>query len=475
MREPSTIVKAETPVSEPRRRHAVDAAEDFRQTFVRIQPLDKAKHKATHESEAEAESTSIEMQLAATKEALVTAHVSLVQIGLELEGEREARQQAEAKSLEDQRAAEEAMHLLKLSVQPLRDLKAATAEEAELQAQAYAALEAEREALQAQLQSAQEALTRETKLSAELRGEIETERRAREDAEAKRQDEKQARENALRALLDFKNAAAGERAQAEEQTRAHAELRRQHEAIDARLKETEAALEQAVQFAEQINAQLETERSAREESEVQVETERHAREATFRALLDLQNEAAEQRVQAEEQARAYADLQAQYDALQASLKNTQPELMLAADVAAQLELEVEEARLARQAAESKAHTERRARDAAVEALHEVRRDLAAQRMQAEQQAQAYALLQAKHETIQAQREEIEAALAHAEHTANRHAEKVAQITADFERERLAREHAEKKMQAERRARDEAEQALYQKNAASGFWKKLRTS
>jgi hypothetical protein len=474
MRDTSTVEKAE-PFASDTRRQAAEVAEDFRQTFVRIQPLDKAKHKSPHQSDAEAESTSIEMQLAATKEALVTAHVSLVQIGLELEGEREARQEAEAKSLADQRAAEEAMHLLKLTVQPLRDLKAATAEQAELQAQAYAAVEAEREALEAQLHASQAALEREAKLAAELRGEIETERCAREDAEAKRQDEKQARENALRALVELKSAAAGQRAQAEEQTRAHAELQKQHESIDARLKETEAALEQAVAFAEQINAQLETERSAREESEIQVETERHAREATFRALLDLQNEAAEQRVEAEEQARAYADLQAQHDTLRASLKNTQPELMRAADVAAQLELEVEQARLARQAAESKAHTERRARDAAVEALHEVRRDLAAERMRAEQQAQAYASLQEKYEAMQAQRVEIEATRAHAEDTANRHAEKVAQITGDFERERLAREQAETRMQTERRARDEAEQALYQKNAASGFWKKLRNS
>jgi hypothetical protein len=474
MRNPSTLEQEQAPASDTRRQAAA-VGEDFRQTFVRIQPLDKAKPKATRQADAETESTSIEMQLAATKEALVTAHVSLVQIGLELEGEREARQQAEAKSLADQRASEEAMHLLKLTVQPLRDLKAATAEQAELQAEAYAALQAEREALEARLQATEAALEREAKLAAGIREQVETERRAREDAEAKRQDEKRARENALRALVDFKSAAAEERAEALKQTRAYEDLRRQHESIDARLKETEAALEQAVQFAEQVNGQLETERSAREESEIQVETERHAREATFRALLDLQNEAAEQRAQAEEQARAYADLQAQHEALRANSKNTQPELMRAADVTAQLELEVEEARLARQDAESKAYTARQARDAAVEALHEVRRDLAAQRMQAEQQARAYAALEAKHKNEQAQREQTEAALAQAQDTANRHAERVAQITADFENERLVREHVEKRTQTERRAREEAEHALYQKNEASGFWKKLRHS
>ncbi|MEN3353325.1 MAG: hypothetical protein V7640_1483, partial [Betaproteobacteria bacterium] len=118
---------------------------------------------------------------------------------------------------------------------------------------------------------------------------------------------------------------------------------------------------------------------------------------------------------------------------------------------------------------------RQARDAAVEALHEVRRDLAAQRMQAEQQARAYAALEAKHKNEEAQREQTEAALAQAQDTANRHAERVAQITADFENERLVREHVEKRTQAERRAREEAEHALYQKNEASGFWKKLRHS
>ena len=474
MRNPSTIEKAE-PASADARRQAVEAGGDFRQTFVRIRPLDKSKPQATRQSDAESESTSIETQLAATKEALVTAHVSLVQIGLELEGEREARQQAEAKSLADQQASEEAMHLLKLTVQPLRDLKAATAEhvaQAEQKAQAYAALDAEHQAVEAQLEAA---LEREAKLAARLRSEVETERRAREDAEAKRQDEKQARENALQALVELKGAAAEERVQFEEQTRAYADLRRQHESLDARLQEAEAALEQAVQFAEQINAQLETERSIREEVEIQLETERHGREATFRALLEVQNAAAERRVQAEEQARAYAELQAQHDALQARLNNTQPELMQAADLAAQLEREVEEARLARQNAETRAHNERTAREAAVDALHQVRKELADQRMQAEEHAAVYGALEARYDTLQMQLQETEAVLAQAQHTATRHAQRLVHTTADVDKERLAREHAEKRTLAERRAREEAEQALRQKNDASGFWKNVLRS
>ena len=69
-------------------------AGDFRQIFGRIASRignTKLQLKASRESA----SPSAESQLAATQEALARAHVSLVQLGLELDSERRSRQSAE--------------------------------------------------------------------------------------------------------------------------------------------------------------------------------------------------------------------------------------------------------------------------------------------------------------------------------------------------------------------------------------------
>ena len=100
------------------------------------------------------------------------------------------------------------------------------------------------------------------------------------------------------------------------------------------------------------------------------------------------------------------------------------------------------------------------------------RDAGISQGQAEAHAEAYGALEAKHEAVQMQLQQTEAMLARAQHTASRHAQRVVHVTGDVDKERLAREHAEKSTHAEHRAREEAEQALRQKNDASGFWKNL---
>ncbi|MGZ5145670.1 MAG: hypothetical protein ACXWCP_19155, partial [Burkholderiales bacterium] len=100
-------------------------------------------------------------------------------------------------------------------------------------------------------------------------------------------------------LRDLKTAAAGHAREAEQHARGMAELEADRHAVEARLKETQAALAAATQVAEDSKLQLETERRAREEAEKTAHLEQVAREGAVLALIDAQNAAADQQVQRE--------------------------------------------------------------------------------------------------------------------------------------------------------------------------------
>lgn len=281
------------PVITPRQ-HAAGERADVGEHFCQMFDLISArKGRARPALQAHAEERSAELELRATQGALARAHESIVKIGLELEAERRARQYAEVKSRVEQHACEEAMEVLDETVQPLRDLKVAAAEQREQieqQARTYAALEARTQAVQAQLKGTEAALARAVELAAQIRLQVVTEQLAREDAETGARTEQVAREEALQALLDVRNAAAEQQVQAEEQARTYAELEAKHEAVEAQLKETRAALAQSKSDAEhnaqqhaQMTSDLQRERRAREYAEAKAQTERHARENAVHA------------------------------------------------------------------------------------------------------------------------------------------------------------------------------------------------
>jgi hypothetical protein len=144
-------------------------------------------------------------------------------------------------------------------------------------------------------------------------------------------------------------------------------------------------------------------------------------------------------------------------------------LTRAAQLAADLERLVESERRARQDAESKVHLEHHAREVAEDAVVELKAAVADQRMRADQLATQ---LHAQRRPPDAQLKEAEAALARANYVAERHAQRHAQIAADLEKERSAREQAEAKLKAEQRGREEALQALASKNEPRSLFGKL---
>ncbi|MEA3153460.1 MAG: hypothetical protein QOK44_1049 [Betaproteobacteria bacterium] len=450
-------------------REALDPQDHFCQIYDLISVrMGRAHRTLQARPHAEQKAISVESQLRATQAALGRAHESIVEIGRQLEAERRAREDAEAVCRSEQHACGEAMRLLGETVQPLRDLKTAAAEHArqvEQQARSYADLEANRRAADARLKDTQAALAAATALAEDSKLRIEAERRAREEAEKTAYSEQVAREGAVLALIDAQNSAAEQRVKGEQQARAYAELEADRHAVESQLKETEAALAGAVELAGQIKLQVESERCAREEAENARYTDQFAREEGALAMLDIQNAVAEQRVVAEEQARAYAELEAKFHSIEARLKETEEALERSVELAEEMKLQAQIAQSARKEAETRAQIDQQAFEQTVRALRKFENS-------GEEQARAYAQFEARRRHVQSQFKEMEEACARAEYATYRHAQRHAEITAELEKERRAREEAEAKLESERRSRQQAEQALRKTDSASAFWKKL---
>ena len=453
---------------------------DFRQIFSRISArIASGKPKA--ETDAIGSDAPVEAQLIAAREALSKAHVSLVQIGLELETERHARQAAEEKARAEQQARREALQLLEHTVQPLRELKAAAAEHeqsAEQQTLAYAVLENHYRAVEAQLAETQETLAREMQVASDMRRRADDEQRLMSEQYTQIQAELEARCNAVDAQLQHTeaalahamDAAAEIRLQMDTERIARQDAEAEAQAARAAREEAEARVHAERAAREKAEAQAESDRIARAEAEAHVQRERNAREGTEHALLQVQHALNEQRERAEQEARAHAALIAQQKSIDAALAERHVALSRSAAATAELERLVETERLARQEAENRVQTERDAREVAQSALIEVTYQLNEQRARTEDHARASANATAKDRALEAQLKEAETALARANYVAQKHAERHAQLAADLDTQRRAREAAEKKLELERRARDEVEQALAQ--TQSGFFSKL---
>jgi hypothetical protein len=382
---------------------AAQEAADAGEHFCQMYDLAAARMGRPHPTlqlrlHAEQRSRSVESQLRATQGALAKAHESIVQMGLELDAERHAREDAEAISRSEQRASRDAMRLLEETVQPLRELRTVAAEherQAEQQAQAYAQLQADRQAIETQLKATEASLAQAAELAQEARLQVETERRAREEAETRTQTQQHEKDAAESALLELQTSAAEERSQAEARARSYAELETKHQVVEGLLEQTQVSLERALELAEQMWQQVETERRGRLEAETKAHTEEHARQEAESTLLELQKTTEAYRVRAEEQA-----------------------------------------------------------------------------ARADKQLRAHADFEVRRRAMDAQLKDMEVALAHAEYAAYRHAQRHAQIIEQLAKERRARELAEARMLAERRAREDAERALNKKNEPSAFWKKL---
>jgi hypothetical protein len=371
-------------------KNAAQEAADAGEHFCQMYDLAAARMGRPHPTlqlrlHAEQRSRSVESQLRATQGALAKAHESIVQMGLELDAERHAREDAEAISRSEQLASRDAMRLLEQTVQPLRELKTAAAEQArqaEQQAQAYAELEANRQAIETQLKATEASLAQAAELAEQAKLQVEIERRAREDAENKAQTQQHQRDAAESVLLELQTAAAEERSQAEAQARSYAELETKHQVVEALLEQTQVSLERALELAEQMWHKVETERRGRLEAEAKAHTEEHARHEAESTLLELQKKAEAYRVQAEEQTlradkqiRAHADFEVRRRAMDAQLKDMEGALARAEYAAyrhaqrhAQLMEQIAKERRAREIAEGRMLAERRAREDAERAL-----------------------------------------------------------------------------------------------------------
>ena len=323
-----------------------------------------------------------------------------------------------------------------------------------------------------QLSATQDALAEARTAILELGAHLGAERRAREEAEAKIREEQHACQEAMRLLeetvqplRESKALVAEHERKAEGQERAYAELEGERQAAEAELREMDAALARVLEHAEKLKLLVEAERCVREDAEIKASTEQHARYEALRALVHAQNAAAEQRGLAEEQAQAYAELDAKHQALEAQWKDAEPSLERAVESVDELKRQAEIEGRAREEAEAKLQAERQAREEAVRALRDIQNA-------AEEQKPAQAAFEKRRRAVQTQLKEMEEALAQAEYRAYRHAQRHAELIAELEKERRAREDAEKRVQAERRAREETVQALRQKIQSSAFWKKL---
>ena len=326
---------------------------------------------------------------------------------------------------------------------------------------AKAKREAERKAKAAAAEKVRREATEHAKriAEAEARARQEMERIAREKAEAaaKAQAEEQARQKA--------EAERNAKVQAEERARAAAEQKARHEADErARLEAERIAREQAEAIAKaEEAARLEAERKAKAEEQVRVEAQRKAQaEAEERARIEAerkaQAEAAEQaRLAAEQRAREEAEALAKIEAE----KKAQEALVEKARQEAEEKARLEAERIAREQAEALAKAEEAAQLEAERKAKAEAEELA--RVEAERQAQVLAAEQARLAAEQRSREEAEAlAKIEAERKAQEAlAEKARQEAEEkvrLEAERVAREQAEAIAKAEEAARLEAERA-----------------
>ncbi|HEV7391722.1 MAG TPA: hypothetical protein VGO08_08775, partial [Burkholderiales bacterium] len=382
-----------------------------------------------------------------------------------------------------QQACREAMQLLEHTVQPLRDLKAAAADQqgqVEQHAQAFADLEAKQQTAEKLLIEAQQALAREVQTAAEMRLQIESQQRLQSDEftrthselAAKQQDLEAQLQESETALTQALNVASQLRIRMEGERISRVDAESKAEADRVAREDAEARVITERLGREDALAKIQVERIARETAETKEQAEHHARKQAEQALLQFQNAAAEQQVQAAKQVRAYSDLLAKHEAAQAEFDENEVVITRAAQLAADLERLVESERRARQDAERKVQIERQAREVAEGAVDELKAAVADQRIRAEELALAYAQLQTQRQPGDAPLKETEAALARANYAAERHAQRHAQIAADLEKERSAREQAEAKLKAERRVREEALQTVASKNEPKSFFGKL---
>ena len=318
---------------------------DFRQIFSRIAARIGSTKPAPKTSRDDA-STSVDSQLAATQDALARAHVSLVQLGLELDSERHARRSAEANASAERRACEEAMHLLRESVQPLRDLQAAAVEhraQSQEQAQAYSELESKCESLQLRLQENETALARALDAATRMRADADSERLACTELERSLEAERLARVNA--------------------ETQAHAERAARVDAEAAVGAEQLARADAEARAHAEVVARLGAERNAQRAHNALEEAER-------RTLVLLQ-EADAQRSLAEQHALQCAELKAQREALESQFRQNETVLARVKYAAyrhaqrhAQMTVDLEKERRARMRAEAAAQAQSSTREEA---------------------------------------------------------------------------------------------------------------
>ena len=156
---------------------------------------------------AEHQSRTLEAKSAGElQEALATAHESIVGLVLERDGERRTRRDAETGARAARKSRDATMRALKQAMQALKKFKAEVAER-----------QCEAEALRAQ---------------------VETEQRARKNAERHVRAERHAREEAFRQLHDVRTGA-------DEQLRVSARLEARCQEMSAQLKSLEGAIAQA--------------------------------------------------------------------------------------------------------------------------------------------------------------------------------------------------------------------------------------
>ena len=245
-------------------------------------------------AESEEKSRALEAQLRTTQEALARAHESLVQIALQIERERSARIEAEARAGDDREACHEAMRMLGDTVQSIRDMKAQAAEHearAAGEVQARAELAAKCAALETELSESTEARAGALELAEQFRSQLEDERRLRVEAEARAHAAQLAHEETSLALVDARTTLAELLELGAEQVRLHADLEARHAALEARMREAEAAIERAAELAEQAALELAIERRTRAEAQSRVEAETRAHERTRDLLRELERAA----------------------------------------------------------------------------------------------------------------------------------------------------------------------------------------
>jgi hypothetical protein len=455
------VLHTETP-RETVTQGASEAGEHFCQVYDLIsERMGRAHRSLQTRPHAEPRSSSVGSQLRATQAALSKAHTSILQLGQQLETERRAREDAEALSRAEQDTCREAMRILGETVEPLRDLKTAAAEHArqtELQARAYLELQTDRDALKTAFERAQAALSEASAETEELKVQVESEQEARAEAG--------------QALIELQRELEQQRLAYEQQVHAYADLESRREALEAELADSAAALDASLHLAEQMKAQAESERQAREQAETRAYVERLAHEDAIRALRDCQNAGTEQRELAEEHARVRTELEASQRASEAQLVEARASLERALEAAEQSRLEAEHERRAREDAEVKARIEQEAREKAVRALRELQISVEQQKIRAEDLDYAQTQFEARRKAVDGQLKDMEEAFARAEYAAYRHAQRHSQLIADLEKERRARQDAEAKLDVERRAREEAERALRSKHPTHALLKKL---